>query len=369
MDIVGHQVRQFESDVSAVVLTLGEPSTSRALVSLDHQTHRLAEVITVHDTRPWHKAMNEGVRRVRTSFLVQVDSDMILDADCVARLREAARKDTGIVVGMLRDPLIGTVVGIKLFRTQCFDQVRMPDSISPDTDYGGGVRAAGWKIAHVGRHFYKRPKDWDTLGEHSPSYTPEYTYRKHLLEGCRFLYRRSIEGIRWHFSRLEMSPHPMTFIAQAGLANGMFLKARRDLLGISDAEWYPRCEELLRFFESSPVTFEIGTRTPEGPRSPRLAFDYYYRLGQRLFRENDLASLCSTLKAMGLTRGDDLAWTRKIALLRGLSANSADESSLEAEFDQLERFRTMKEPGVSLYTRLGRKIERTLNRIERARSS
>jgi glycosyl transferase family 2 len=368
MDIVEHQVRQFETDVSAVVLTLGEPSTSLALASLDHQTHRLAEVITVQDMRPWHEAMNEGVRRVRTPFLVQVDSDMILDPDCVARLRKAARKNTGIVVGMLRDPLIGTVVGIKLFRTQCFGQVRMPDSISPDTDYGARVRAAGWKIAHVGRHFYKRPKNWDTLGEHSPSYTPEYTYRKHLLEGCRFLYRRSIEGIRWHFSRLEMSPHPMAYIAQAGLANGMFLKARRDLLGIADAEWYPRCEELLRFFGSSPVSIEIGIRTLEGPRSPRLAFAYYYRLGQKLFRENDPASLCSMLKALGLTRGDDLAWTRKIALLRGLASKSADESSLDAEFDQLERFRAMKEPGVSLYTRLGRKIERTLNRFERARS-
>ncbi len=368
MDIVGHQVRPFESDVSAVVLTLGEPSTNRALVSLEHQTHRLAEVITVQGTRPWHTAMNEGVRRVRTPFLVQVDADMILDPDCVARLRKAARNDTGIVVGMLRDPLIGTVVGIKLFRTQCFDQLRMPDSISPDTDYGAMVHAAGWKIAHVGRYFYKRPRNWDTLGEHSPSYTPEYTYRKHLLEGCRFRYRRSIEGIRWHFSRLEMSAHPMAFIAQAGLANGMFLKARRDLLGISDAEWYPRCEELLRFFGSSPVTLKSGTGTLEGPRAPRAAFDYYYRLGKRLFRENDLASLCSKLKALGLTRGDDLAWTRKIALLRGLAAKSADESSLDAEFDQLERFRLMKEPGVSLYTRLGRKIERTLSRIEGARS-
>ena len=358
-----HKLSELASDVSAVVLTLGEPSTSRALASLDRQTHRVAEVITVNGVRPWHRAMNQGVRRVQTPFLVQLDSDMILDPHCVERLRRAAREDTGIVVGMLRDPLIGTMVGIKLFRTGCFEKVQMPDSVSPDTDYAARIRAAGWKVAHVGRSFYKRPTSWDTLGEHNPSYTLEYTYRKHLLEGCRFWYRRSIEGVRWHFSRLEMSRHPMAFVAQAGLANGIFLEARHDLLGKSDTEGYPEFAELLRFFSSSPAALQIESGALERPRSPRLAFNYYYRLGQRLFREDDLVTLCGTLRAFGPTRGDDLGWIGKIALLRGLAADSADANELETEFDQLEQFRAMKEPNVRLYTRIGRQIERTLSRL------
>ncbi len=39
------------------------------------------------------------------------------------------RPGTGIVVGELRDPLVGQVVGIRMFRTACFRDGGMPDSI------------------------------------------------------------------------------------------------------------------------------------------------------------------------------------------------------------------------------------------------
>jgi asparagine synthase (glutamine-hydrolysing) len=121
-------------DVSAVVLTTGEPTTQGAIDSLRRQTAPLSDIIVVRDVAPFHKAMNAGVEQVKTTFFVQVDADMVLDDHCVAALREEMR-DIGIIVGHLRDPLIGRVVGIKLFRTAVFQATMFQDSISPDTDF------------------------------------------------------------------------------------------------------------------------------------------------------------------------------------------------------------------------------------------
>jgi cellulose synthase/poly-beta-1,6-N-acetylglucosamine synthase-like glycosyltransferase len=123
------------NDVSAVVLTVGEPSTAEAIESLHRQTVPLRDIIVVRDVTPFHKALNAGAARVKTRFFVQVDADMILDPRCVAALRSGMHRRAGIVVGRLRDALTQDVVGIKLFRTVCFESTVFRDSISPDTDF------------------------------------------------------------------------------------------------------------------------------------------------------------------------------------------------------------------------------------------
>ena len=112
--------RGAKDDVTALVLTRGESTIREAVNSLYHQTMPLRDIVMVRDVVPFHKAINAGAARVKTPFFVQVDADMILDAHCIAALRNAVRRDVGIVVGRLRDALIDQVVGVKLFRTQCF---------------------------------------------------------------------------------------------------------------------------------------------------------------------------------------------------------------------------------------------------------
>ncbi|HEY3257981.1 MAG TPA: hypothetical protein VGJ64_03935, partial [Gemmatimonadaceae bacterium] len=123
------------SDVSALVLTIGESFTERAVASLAKQTLPPAEIIVVENISPFSSAMNAGIPRVKTPFFVQVDADMILDPGCFEALRAATDDRTGMTVGELRDPLMGQVVGVKLFRTECFEWAAFRDSITPDTDY------------------------------------------------------------------------------------------------------------------------------------------------------------------------------------------------------------------------------------------
>ena len=153
-----------------MVLTIGEPTTQDAIDSLRRQTAPVRDVIVVRDTRPFHKALNEGAGRVATPYFVQVDADMILNRHCVARLRRAMAPNTGIAVGYLRDELMQQVVGIKLFRTECFAIAQFRDSISPDTDFVDEIARAGWQTVYVGRRRSDARGSWTTLGEHKPDW-------------------------------------------------------------------------------------------------------------------------------------------------------------------------------------------------------
>ena len=104
--------------------------------------------------------------------------------------RRAARRcssEYGIVVGELRDPMMGQTVGVKP-SVRNASASKVPDPISMDTDFVASIRRHGWKTEYVGKapgvaHASR------TLGEHRPDYTAAYTYRKHIIEGGRLRYR------------------------------------------------------------------------------------------------------------------------------------------------------------------------------------
>ena len=67
------------SDVSAVVLTIGESTTERALKSIEQQDYPLSETILVENVTPSYRAGNVGASRVKTDYLVIVGADMVLE--------------------------------------------------------------------------------------------------------------------------------------------------------------------------------------------------------------------------------------------------------------------------------------------------
>ena len=77
-------------DVTALLLTVGEPYAERALASIQRQTMPAAAVIAVRDVIPFHRALNQGAAQICTPFFVQVDADMILDVSCFADLAPAS---------------------------------------------------------------------------------------------------------------------------------------------------------------------------------------------------------------------------------------------------------------------------------------
>jgi glycosyltransferase involved in cell wall biosynthesis len=325
------------SDVSAVVLTMGEPTTQDAIDSLRCQTTPVRDVIVVRDTRPFHRAINEGAARVTTPFFVQVDADMILDRHCVATLRKAMLPRVGIAVGHLRDDILHQVVGIKLFRTECFAVARFRDSISPDTDFVDEIARAGWETVYVGRRQWARSSPWTTIGDHKPGYTPAYTYQKYLMEGRRYRHRRSVGGLRWHFGQLEQSRHPAAFLAQIALARGFFRDTNRDTLGRAPSdEELTRLDAFLRSDQTASAGVSADLPSDKSPLHDR--FRACFRIGKGMFDANDPTSFRRCMRILDSQAERPTAWISKMALCQGLLATAADENAIEADHARLSDF-------------------------------
>ena len=343
--------RGAKDDVTALVLTRGESTIREAVNSLYHQTMPLRDIVMVRDVVPFHKAINAGAARVKTPFFVQVDADMILDAHCIAALRNAVRRDVGIVVGQLRDALIDQVVGVKLFRTQCFRTCSFRDSISPDTDFVDEIGRAGLKTVFIGRVTPNSNDLWTTFGEHRPSYTMPYTYRKHLLMGCRYRYRRSLDGFRWHFAQLGKSRHPSALIAQIGMSHGLFLEANQDLLGIS---WDDRIVSQLEKFLGSP---EVAGRDdapvlPPAGMTSEEAFRHCYQAGSALFDACDLPTFLRHVDTLNGADREGAAWIFSVALYRGLLTRLPDDRAIEVDYQTMLNFLNAGDRPLVRWTRL-----------------
>jgi len=217
-----------DSDITAVVLTTGEDTYTRAVRSIKSQTLLPKEVITINKISPFYKAINLGASKVKTDFFVQVDSDMILDKNCLKNLRENFSADVGVVVGFLSDPLVGRISGVKMFRTKCFDEVKFKDSLSPDTDFSGEILKSGWKTVFLYESY--------TLGEHKRNYTPRYTYSKYLLAGKRYVYRKKFIQFQQLVRILGEKNNQISLIARVALMHGVFQKPENNLLSSQQEE-------------------------------------------------------------------------------------------------------------------------------------
>ncbi len=226
------------SDVSVVVLTTGEDTTKRAIESLNKQTLQPVETIIIENITPFHNAINAGIKRVKTDYFIQVDSDFVLDENCIEMLRNSMLPGVAITIGQLRDPISGIESGVKLYRTSSIRNKRFNNSISPETDIIKELYSDGWRIVY--------PISTDscngrinTLGEHSPGYTPLYTYLRFYRRGLAIAYRKEAHYIEIYFEKLRKSDHPYALIAQIAFSNGLF----------GDTDAYCLSPE---YFETSP---------------------------------------------------------------------------------------------------------------------
>lgn len=325
------------SDVSAVVLSIGEPYTRRAIESLAAQTIPPEEVIVIENVSPFFRAINEGARRVRTPFFVQVDADMVLDPNCIEVLRRDVRDDTGIVVGELRDPLAGQAVGVKLLRTECFRRLAMPDSISPDTDFGARLRRLGWRTEYV-RAADDRSKPRLTLGEHRPDYTPSYTYRKMLIEGARLVHRSARHGLFSRMADLERSGHPLAVLARVALAHGLFLPLKQDEL--KPAADDPRAEWLAAFLAADGVSDGLITDLFPLDRHARLRDVYrlFLSAGRQLAQANAGATFRKIVATLERSGRDLPAIVGRVAVAHGVLITQADRTDFERDEHLVHHF-------------------------------
>jgi hypothetical protein len=326
--------RDTAAEVSAVVTTIGEPTFARALTSVAAQQPPLAEAVVVRDVAPFSRALNLGAAKVGTPYFLQVDSDMVLDADCVVRLRREVADDVGVVIGQLRDRLMGQVRGVKLFRTACFAETSMPDSVAPDTDFVNELARRGWRTVYVLDPADDTGVRHPTFGSHLPSYSPEYTFQKYRIEGRRHRHRCRPGGFRWQFEILEQSLHPCALIAQVGVAHGVFLRADEDLLGPFGPD--PEFARLETFLAGRGRLAAPGPGAPEADEDRSVLFTRFHDLGRALsaagaaqqFRE-----LTVTLRAGGRNDAQRIA---KVALCHGLFADTDDADRVAADLRLLD---------------------------------
>jgi len=319
-------------DVTALVLSIGEPYTERAIASVRRQTPPVADLVIVRGIHPFHRALNEGARRVRTPFFVQVDADMVLDETCIADLRACMAERVGIVIGHLRDALLRRVVGVKLFRTCCFDCIRFEDSLSPDTDFGAALYARGWQSIYALRTTPGPLHYRHTFGEHHPDYTPLYTFSKYLIEGARLRYRKVGNAARALFRSLCASPHRAARFALVGAAHGIFVESARDLL----SPYEPTADFLFleRLLRTAPSGLEDQRGWGELEQDYWRGFRRGYRAGVDLRTQQASARLVAYIDELA-PQPDVAAWIAVVSVCHGIFVREYDEGTVERSFDLL----------------------------------
>ncbi|MDQ6886953.1 MAG: glycosyltransferase family 2 protein [Gemmatimonadota bacterium] len=335
------------SDVTAVVLTIGEWFTPRALASLTSQTLPPHDVIVIENVSPFHCALNEAARRVTTPFFVQVDADMMLDPTCIEALRAAVLDNTGLVVAELRDPLLGQVVGIKLFRTACFRSEGYRDTISPDTDFVEALDRAGWKTLFIGHRKGEPTAATHTYGEHRPDYTAAYTYRKFLLEGRRCWYRGARGALAWRFERLSQVARNtpelarIAEVAQVAAAIGFFLQTERD--GLAPLADDPQQAEVVELLQSSQRCDGITDGLLPLYRYSRLrdVFHQFTGAGRAIRAAGGGATFRDTLAALPPARHDQRSLVARVALCYGMFSPAEGALSISAAERALRSFATL----------------------------
>ncbi|HEX4936324.1 MAG TPA: glycosyltransferase family A protein [Gemmatimonadaceae bacterium] len=317
------------SDVSVVLLTMGEASTERALASVQRQTLSAAAVIEVRGVRPFHRALNTGAMQVTTAFFVQVDADMVLDPTCLEQLHLAIQGDPaiGVAVGFLRDPLVGRVSGIRLFRRACFDQVAFGDTISPDTDWLQAIAARGWRDVYALAYAGRGPDTLHTFGEHAPEYTFTYTWRKYVMEGARYRYRADLGGVRWHLGLLARSPHPMARVARLALLQGVTSDAEGDALG---GAWTDgSADDLEQFLRTTAqASWLLPVVQLTALLGPRPGYVMGRAIGRVLRRRGAAPTLWRALSILSSSRRRH-AWIPQAGLCRGIMASSGTSAAGE----------------------------------------
>lgn len=322
-------------DVTAVVLSLGETTTARAIASVSQQTLAAKEIVLIEGITPFHRALNEGAARATMPFFVQLDADMVLDSDCIENLTGCLADNVGLVVGQLRDPLYGRVEAVKLFRTECVRRHPFRDSISPDTDFGAEIGRAGWVTLYALRHGGETEPRWHTFGEHDPTYTPLYTYAKHAAEGQRLRYRRAAASMRYQLRRLHESSHAAALTAQIALAHGLFLDGEGDLLSpYAEDRDFLRLVDFLSSRGAAQDRIAIASRVASVPKA---AFRRGYKLGIALMGARRADRFEQILVGLHDSR-HPCSWLMRIGLCQGLFAERYDSAVFEEEWAKLRVF-------------------------------
>ena len=318
-------------DVTALVLSLDENYTSRAIASVRCQTLPVAEIIVVRGISPFHRALNSGAARVRTEFFIQVDADMILDDTCIAELRDCFSDGVGMVLGHLRDPLLGPIQAIKLYRTECFKNAQLRDHVSSETEFNDDIVRQGWMMIYALKYSGDTASEWHTFGAHCPDYNARYTFYKFTREGAKARYRKA--GLWDIFNRLKNSRHKAALMGVIAVAHGFFAKVTGDMHGeLEDSEKFQFVERFLTSSQNDDIS--LVERKDLLHLDLRNTFKRSLGLGILLRRQHAASTFTKLLRQ--LHQGSSIvSCVALVGLCHGLFLDEYRETEAEEAFSLL----------------------------------
>ena len=167
--------------------------------------------------------------------------------------------------GHLRDPLLGPIQAIKLFRTECFENVQLRDCVSSETEFNDEIVRQGWMMVYALKYSGRYASGWHTFGEHCPDYTPRYTFYKFTREGAKARYRKA--GLWEIFHRLKASRDRAAVMAIIAVSHGIFVRETGDLHGaLTESEEFQLVERFLMLPENGGALANRAAR-PRACRS------------------------------------------------------------------------------------------------------
>jgi hypothetical protein len=211
--------------VSGLLLTIGEKSFPSSYQALKNQTAPLQELIVIRNVSPFSKAFNDGVTAVKTPFFIQCDADMILDPNCAEVLFSKMNDRTGMVVGLLRDPLQGRIRGVKLYRTECCQRFPLADSFNCEEIFRLDLLKHGWFVEMM-------KANEPTVGTHETDLTDSvYQFERFKFLGVKIHARRAWWDFAYRLIRLTRSTHQEVVpLAVSAMVCGIYITHQADHL-------------------------------------------------------------------------------------------------------------------------------------------
>ncbi len=220
------------NELSVTILSVGSPQLPSAIQSVLDQTIEIPYRI-IQNVRPFGAAFNEMLNGCETTYVIQLDEDMELypgSAEMmVTRFKEQESKDPMLaqMVFRLLDPILGKILGVKLFAVDKASKVCMNEEQFPDRDFNQGLDELGYTTIIA---------DGEPVGFHARQRSEFEQFLKHAISASKMARPKNSEPAntdvrRFHelFKRSLKLDLEESIISLGGLYWGLFNDVRTDI--------------------------------------------------------------------------------------------------------------------------------------------
>lgn len=208
-----------QAEVTAFLITSGEPSTAEALKHLERQT-LLPRIEVIEGFSPMWRAFQEMISRCQTRWYIQVDADMLLRPNAIATMLAAIRKEdtkTAMHVEWLwGDAEERPIQGCKIYDHLITRKYPYQDSLSCEMPQIYAMQKDGYKV-----HVAPEPEQQEEcIGLHYSLQTPELAFLRWQRLMRKFRTRDYMEWLtpypRKLLAKFMEEPTSIRFAAMAG---------------------------------------------------------------------------------------------------------------------------------------------------------